>query len=248
MDQCSLYEAQASSDSIKSAADGCDLKGRNDYIVNYVNKSIFKSRESIGNIAELSIGDGSLTVALLQSNEIINLTCADISPKRISLARSALLPDLSKRTRFLQCNFDTEFQLLSDNAFDVVIALDIMEHVFDVFNFINHCRRILRQEGTLILRVPNIAYIKHRLSLLAGQLPVTASWFGKKRDLEEWKRKWGWDGGHLHLFTLPMLYKLLDAYNFKVLLCRDPGTKLARIRNIYPSLLYSNPVIFSKKI
>ena len=122
-----------------------------------------------------------------------------------------------------------------------------MEHVFDVFNFVAHCGRILRNQGILILRVPNIAYIKHRLNLLAGNLPATASWFGKPGDLTEWRKFWGWDGGHLHLFTIPILVKLLGDYNFNVQLCRDPGTRFEAIRNLYPKLMYSNPVIVAKK-
>ena len=247
MDQLSLYESQV--DSAKAAlGEDYVLKGRDDFIINYINQHALREREGGLGVAELSIGDGKLSKSILQSSSAIELTCADISPTRIRMVSDLLVASaLTERARFVECNFDTQFDLLPDNAFGVVVALDVMEHVFDVFNFVAHCNRILTRAGTLIFRVPNIAYIKHRLSLLVGDLPATASWFGKAGDLTEWRKQWGWDGGHLHLFTIPILYRLLDDYGFAVQLCRDPGTRFEALRNLSPNLMYSNPVIVAKK-
>ena len=249
MDQKSLYELHQ-----YYTEDACEyeyvLMGRDCFIVKYINSSVFAKCNHNINIAELSVGDGRLSMSILQSVESAELTCVDISEARIDSVRDrveCLTSSVKSRTHFLECNFDTQFNLLSDDSFDVVIALDIMEHVFDVFNFVEHCRRILKSEGTLILRVPNIAYIKHRLNVLFGGLPITASWFGRSGDLTQWRRRWGWDGGHLHLFTIPILNRLLCDYNFSVQLCRDPGTRFEEFRNFWPNLLYSNPVIIAKK-
>jgi len=147
----------------------------------------------------------------------------------------------------LECNFDTQFHLVPSSKFDIVIALDVMEHVFDVFNFVENCRRILNDRGILFLRVPNIAYIRHRIRLLFGALPITASWFGTKGEITAWRNRHGWDGGHLHFFTIPMLYKLLKNNNFIIEQCSDPGSKLSKLRNVWPKLLFSNPVIIARK-
>lgn len=247
MDQLSFYEAQCGQ-AKPDSGDTYVLQGRDSFVVEYINKSVLPGREGRLEVAELSIGDGKLSRAILQANSAIALTCVDISPSRIRLVSDLLASEaLLARSRFVECNFDTHFALLAENAFDVVIALDVMEHVFDVFNFVEHCRRILRSNGALILRVPNVAYIKHRLKLLAGKLPVTASWFGMPEDLSEWRKSWGWDGGHLHLFTIPILVKLLRESGFSVEQCCDPGSRLSTLRNLWPNLLYSNPLIIAKK-
>jgi cyclopropane fatty-acyl-phospholipid synthase-like methyltransferase len=186
---------------------------------------------------------------LLNSLEI-ELIGVDISPTRIAEVKKNIEDTglkSQKKVSFYECNFDTQFNVLNSDLFDVVIALDIMEHVFDVFGFVDNCYRILKQEGALIIRVPNVAYIKHRVGLFFGNLPITASWFGNQDDLSGWRDHWGWDGGHLHYFTIPLLYQLLKQSGFQIELCRDPGTKFSTFRNLLPELLYSNPLIIAKK-
>lgn len=247
MDQHTLYDLQA--DPAKASFGiGYVLKKRDDFIIEYVNHYAKENGLTPCNVAELSIGDGRLTQRLLLSNSGIVVTCADISHIRCRQVSDLLTPlNLSERVRFIQVNFDTDFGLINADSNDVVVALDVMEHVFDVFNFVHHCHRILKERGLLIIRVPNIAYIKHRSNLLRGRLPVTASWFGRPGDLSEWKNCWGWDGGHLHLFTLPILMQLLQECGFRIEKCRDPGTRMESVRNYWPNLLYSNPVVIATK-
>ena len=249
MDQKQLYELQVSNK--KENFNNQNIKnlinGRDKFIIEYLQN--LENRKKELEIAELSIGDGSLARELLNSLNI-ELTGVDISPTRIAEVKKLIedtVLEPQRKVRFCECNFDTQFNELDPDLFDVVIALDIMEHVFDVFGFVGNCHRILKQEGTLIIRVPNVAYIKHRVGLFFGNLPITASWFGNKGDLSVWRDRWGWDGGHLHYFTIPLLYQLLTQSGFQIELCRDPGTQFSTFRNLLPELLYSNPLIIAKK-
>lgn len=250
MDQVSLYELQVGDEKGNISSAPLNVSGRDKYLIDYIRSGLNASGSKL-TIAELSIGDGSLSRALLSSLDHLKLTCVDISPSRIALTRSAIdqLPDLSSsEVEFLECNFDTQFDLLPTSKFDMVIALDIMEHVFDVFNFIGHCNRILNKNGLLFLRVPNVAYVRHRVRLLFGELPITASWFETKGDITAWRDRHGWDGGHLHLFTIPILHQLLNSSGFEVVECRDPGCRFSAFRDFSPRLLYSNPLIVAKKV
>lgn len=249
MDQVSLYEQQIRKNSKANKLATLNICGRDKYLIDYI-KSIFVKPESGLSIAELSIGDGSLTRALASSFSSMKLTCVDISPSRITLARDGIdqiSDSLSSEVEYLECNFDTQFDLLPSSEFDIVIAMDIMEHVFDVFNFVENCNRILKDRGVLFLRVPNIAYIKHRIRLLFGELPITASWFETKGEITAWRERHGWDGGHLHYFTMPILQELLVGAGFEVIQSGDPGTRFSAMRNFIPKLLYSNPLIIAKK-
>jgi len=249
MDQVSLYELQVVSNKKSNTQTPLSVNRRDEFLIDYL-KNNFDMSESEMHITELSIGDGSLSRAFVASFDNANLTFVDISPSRLKLTRDIIDQTsnaLNSKIDFVECNFDTHFHLLPSSKFDIVIALDIMEHVFDVFNFIENCNRILKENGVIFLRVPNIAYIRHRVRLLFGVLPITASWFGPPGKMTAWRDCHGWDGGHLHLFNIPILYQLLDSYGFEIILCRDPGSSFSSLRNLYPNLLFGNPLIIAKK-
>lgn len=245
MDQRLLYERQADAEAALLPNMDPALIGRDQFVVGDIRESFSQGMK----IAELSIGDGRLTLALLTAFPEAELTCAEIALSRIEQIRRAIQahPTPLPMAYFVQCNFDTNFDLLPSHAFEVVIALDVMEHVVDVFGFVQHCQRILVPGGKLYLRVPNIAYVRHRVGLLLGQIPITASWFGPRDNLAAWRDVHGWDGGHLHNFTVPSLRLLLSQCGFQILSCTDPGTRLSAFRNICPDLFFANPLIVAKK-
>jgi cyclopropane fatty-acyl-phospholipid synthase-like methyltransferase len=198
-------------------------------------------------VLELSVGDGRMTLALSRLTNM-HLTCAEISALRISQVQAEIAASAqTQMPRFVNCDLDNDFADFSSSAFDAAIALDILEHVFDVFGFVSNCHRILRPGGLLYLRVPNIAYVKHRIALLRGQLPVTASWFGARGSFSAWRETHGWDGGHLHLFTVPTLTRLLREGGFTILSCSEPGATFAKLRKAWPNLLFANPLVVAMK-
>ena len=113
-----------------------------------------------------------------------------------------------------------------------------MEHVYDIFSLVKEMYRILKPGGYFIAGVPNIAYLKHRLSLLLGKLPVTSSPYN-------WEEI-GWDGGHIHYFTIEKFCWLFESQGFRLERKRGSGF-LAKFRNWYPSLLCGDIVIKARK-
>jgi 2-polyprenyl-3-methyl-5-hydroxy-6-metoxy-1,4-benzoquinol methylase len=253
MDQKFLYEQQANyttaliEETYSAFPQALDY--RNKFVVDLVLDFQKKCSLTKVNLAELSTGEGVLSLDLVRNIRDAVFSFVDISPSRLQILQSKLeeLSCMESEIMLKQLNFDTQFHELGDNSFDVVIALDIMEHVFDVFGFLRNCHRILKDGGILILRVPNIAYIKHRFGLMLGRLPITASWFGPKGELSAWRNGHGWDGGHLHYFTIPTLYQLLNESGFQVKSCEDPGTKFSGFRRLSPALLYSNPLLVCQR-
>lgn len=247
MDQRAHYERLASSrEPVRD--ESAAIEKRNQFVIDDIRRAFGNDRPI--SIAELSIGDGRMTAAMLAGLPNARLTCAEISESRLDQVRSSIDADpvLAPRSpTFVQCNFDADFDRLPTGTFDAVVALDIMEHVLDVFGFMDHCHRISKQAARLYLRVPNIAYIRHRLRLLFGRIPITASWFETPGELTAWRLWHGWDGGHLHMFTVPILSKLFDESGFQVENCGDPGTRMAALRTLWPSLMFANPLIVAKK-
>lgn len=128
-----------------------------------------------------------------------------------------------------------------DESFDFVTAIAILEHVFDVYGLLEECRRVLKPGGSLVIEVPNIAYAKHRVRLLLGKLPVTSCPYG-------WRDGFGWDGGHLHYFTLNALRQILRESGFTIVCERSSGGILGHLRNAWVSLLAGNLLVKATKV
>lgn len=61
-----------------------------------------------------------------------------------------------------------------DIQFDVIFAGEVIEHLFDDVKFIKECRKVLKQEGILILTTPNLVFGVNRLRMMVGKMPLFA--------------------------------------------------------------------------
>jgi SAM-dependent methyltransferase len=59
-----------------------------------------------------------------------------------------------------------------DGSFDAIIALDVIEHLFDTDVFLRELYRVLAPGGHMIIGTPNLAWWWSRLRLLAGAAPA----------------------------------------------------------------------------
>jgi len=127
-----------------------------------------------------------------------------------------------------------------DNAmFDAVTILMVLEHVFDPFTAVEEIARVTKPNGYLVINVPNIAYLKHRLGLLVGCLPVTST-------IKCWEMR-EWDGGHIHYFTLKRLIWLLEKFGgYKVIDVQSSG-KFGALKKLLPGLLCSDLQLLCQK-
>lgn len=138
-----------------------------------------------------------------------------------------------------QQNLDNGSLPFSDQMFDAVTILMVLEHVFDPFIVIEEISRVTKPGGYLVINVPNIAYLKHRLGLLFGKLPVTSS-----RHCWEMRE---WDGGHIHYFSIKRLKWLLNQFGgYQILKIYGSG-RLGQIKRLYPSLLCSDIQFLCRK-
>ena len=149
MDQAALYDRTVRSSRDRVYDEAKALLLRDQFVVDYISRAYVCEKPPL-TIAELSIGDGRLSRALLRSTTQVKLTCVDISLRRNQYVKELLNNDdtlQNDQPNFVECNFDTQFDLLPSGAFDAVVALDIMEHVIDVFCFMENCYRLLKPSG-----------------------------------------------------------------------------------------------------
>ena len=187
-------------------------------------------------LLDVGCGSGSLIFRLV--NQFSELHGIDISPSQIKEAQG-IANQISSDNKLYFSFSDIDSGINFPNKeFDVVVCLAVLEHIFDVYFVTNEIYRILKPGGIIVLEVPNIAYLKYRIQLFFGKLPVTSTPFN-------WKEV-GWDGGHLHYFTQKTLCRLLRESGFKILKISGSGL-FAKFRNFWPSLLTGDLVVKAQR-
>ena len=151
-----------------------------------------RSLGAVETALDLGCGDGRLTAEL----DARELTAADVSAVALERAGTRL-----PGARLLALEPDAPLPL-EDNAFDLVLSAETLEHVRDVQLFLSEARRVLRPGGELALTTPATP------ALVRPEDPFSP---------------------HLHRFTRRALARALRELGFEVAsLRRRSGTLLAR--------------------
>ena len=58
------------------------------------------------------------------------------------------------RLRFVQDSIESALPCLSDEQFDLVLFISVLEHVWDPLSCLRECHRVLRKGGRLMINVP----------------------------------------------------------------------------------------------
>ena len=188
-------------------------------------------------LLDVGCGDGSLVLkAKKKFKEVYGI---DISPSRIGQARKDAAEKSSDTSgiHLSLCNINETIDF-KDKTFDAVTAIHVIEHVLDPYFVVREVHRVLKKGGIFVVNVPNIAYLKHRMRLLFGKLPVTSSAYN-------WSQS-GWDGGHLHYFTKKTFCGLVKECGFRILKVTGSGL-FAKFRGFYPSLLTGDISVKAQK-
>lgn len=107
----------------------------------------------------------------------------------------------------IDCNKDMPFE---SRSFDTITALELMQYLYDPENFLKECHRILKENGLLIVSVPNVFFWRNRLKFLFGD----EEWFNFPRH------------GLLQNYTPKFFKSLAEKHHFKTVLIKS----LSRIR------------------
>jgi SAM-dependent methyltransferase len=94
-------------------------------------------------------------------------------------------------------------------TFDLVMALDVIEHLFDTDVFLAELHRILRDDGHLLIATPNLGWWWSRLRLLAGRAPAG---IGAVSPLRSWDP--AVDTKHLRIGVVPEWLRLFAHHRF----------------------------------
>lgn len=146
----------------------------------------------------LDVGCGDGTVAeFLQRNVGIKVIGMDISKEAVRKAEK-----LGIEAKV--ASSENKFPFL-DKTFDSVFWGDNIEHLINPTFCGKEIKRVLKENGRLILSCPNMGYWRYRLHyLFRGSLPDT-----------EWTGLSSWEWSHIRFFNLEILKSFILACGFK---------------------------------
>lgn len=140
-------------------------------------------------VLDLGCGDGTFTALIAAAQPAApSVIGAEVADHALARARAAN-PELD----FRLVPIDGPLPL-PDNAFDLVWASEVIEHIADTARWLSEVRRVLAPNGRLLVTTPNHA----RIRLLLGGIERYSDPLGD----------------HLHLYTRRSLRRLLSEFGF----------------------------------
>ena len=122
----------------------------------------------------------------------------------LDLAMSEALKNQNGQFKLLEVDVDKTGLPFTDDFFDTISALDVIEHVFDPLFLLEETYRVLKKSGEVIYSTPNVRALRHLFALICkGRFPKTSN------------ERIGYDGGHLHYFTHSDLKEMFKKTGFK---------------------------------
>jgi 2-polyprenyl-3-methyl-5-hydroxy-6-metoxy-1,4-benzoquinol methylase len=109
-------------------------------------------------VLDLGCRDGMLTAGYAEGNEVLGI---DVDQHALKLAEQRL----GIQTQWLDLNAEWPF---AAGSFDVIVACEIMEHLFFLDQFLDRVQNTLRPGGLFIGSVPNAFRFRNRLRFLLG--------------------------------------------------------------------------------
>jgi 2-polyprenyl-3-methyl-5-hydroxy-6-metoxy-1,4-benzoquinol methylase len=166
-------------------------------------------------VLDIGCGNGYWIGQLLQ----LGLTGVGIDPSAegMSIARKTY-----PAARFEQTTVSEDLlQRLNEAPFDVVVSMEVVEHVYDPRAWAHGAFRALRPGGRLICSTPYHGYLKNLV------ISLTDKWDEHLRPL--------WDGGHIKFWSRPTLTSLLEEAGFVNIQFRGTG----RLPYLWKSMVLS---------
>jgi len=163
-------------------------------------------------ILEVGCGNGYVANILArQGHDVIGI---DTAADGIAIAKTAF-----QGIRFECWSIYDEELATKLGTVDLVVAIEVIEHLMYPRDLFRQAARILRKDGLLILTTPYHGYIKNLLLSIGNT----------------WDRHFGvdWDGGHIKFFSPRTLVAMAEGNGF----CESAWLGLGRVPWVWKSML-----------
>ena len=193
-------------------------------------KIVFRHKEALrlidsGKVLDVGCGDG-LFLGMLKQKKIESVG-VDISEEGVKKCRSNNL-------EASQCDFSVNKLPFPDNEFDYVVALDVLEHLYNPEHLLKEAKRVSKKY--IIISVPNFNSLPARIQMAFGGVP-------------ENNRP---NKGHVFWFNYRVLEKMLNNNGLSVSALKvntfwEASTITKILAGIFPSLFALSFVVKLEK-
>lgn len=97
-------------------------------------------------VLDIASGSGAMTLRLIEQGAKVN--AVDIVEENFRVK--------DQKCTFHNLNLNDDFSANFENQFDIIVALEIIEHINNSRHFIKNCEKLLKPGGILVLSTPNI--------------------------------------------------------------------------------------------
>lgn len=162
-------------------------------------------------LLDLGCSTGQLTTMIAGLVDAAEVHGVDISDKALNQAKSHGII-----THNLDLNYDS--LPFPENYFDLILAIDVIEHLVNTDNLLKEAFKVLKKEGYFIISTPNLASWTNGIALLLGYQPFTIE-VSFIQDFGKMKFKWyrGHTSGHVRAYTLSALREQVKYYGFNII-------------------------------
>jgi len=114
-------------------------------------------------VLEIGSGSGIISKALLETKES-TVTAVDLHPSDLLISRveRCIQADLNQE------NWHNIFE--TGEKFDVIVAADVLEHLYDPWSALKSLKNLLSQGGSIIISLPNSTHTSMVAALLCGDI------------------------------------------------------------------------------
>lgn len=157
---------------------------------------------------DLGADDGRLTYKLAERVGTKNVFGVDIRVEAVKKLREKSVYGIVG---------DLEYSLsFKDKTFDIITAKQIIEHLYNTDHFLEEMRRVLKDDGYIILSTNNLASLHLRMELLLGLQPrAMMSSRIKPKQIDDGKLFC--EHGHHSLFTYKYLEHVIKKHGFRII-------------------------------
>ena len=124
-------------------------------------------------------------------------------------------------------DLDTKYE----NYFDILIFADILEHLKEPSDVLKRFKKYLKDDGCLIISLPNISNWKIRLQMLFGNFEYNESGI--------------LDNGHIRFFNEKNMKKMIDEAGYEISKFDLTVGDVKRFPNIFHSIGMTRPNLFA---
>jgi SAM-dependent methyltransferase len=170
----------------------------------HIQRYDFAQHEVFGEILDVACGLGYGSKILGSVGEVVSV---DVSKDALSYAR--------KNFSGLNClRLDVQLLSFSDERFDCVVALEVIEHVEDSAQLLREIHRVLKKGGLLIISTPNIKHLMNRIRHPFTKLTKPENPYHKReftsKDFEFLLERSGFsiEKRFGQVLTMPLVYRL----------------------------------------